>query len=164
MQTDPNWANFMVEASQNGIRRINLLDFGSCSQFDKTRFVDPYMEVIHSAAKKDREGIIRGSIKLGMLTGLENDKMTNAHCDSVMILGEPYRSEEPFDFGRQDTTKRIVELIPIMVQNRLKPPPIETYSLHRKMSGAFLACAKLRAKVNTKALSEEFYSKYQYGP
>ena len=57
--------------------------------------------------------------------------MINAHADAVMILGEPFNQEEPFDFGRQDTTKRIQNLIPVMMEHRLTPPPEEIYSLHR---------------------------------
>jgi len=33
--------------------------------------------------------------------------MEDAHVDAVMILGEAFRSDGPFDFGKQDTTRRI---------------------------------------------------------
>lgn len=54
-----------------------------------------------------------------------------AHSDAVLILGEAFRRDEPFDFGLQETTRRINELVPVMLQHRLTPPPDETYSLHR---------------------------------
>jgi aarF domain-containing kinase len=41
-----------------------------------------------------------------------------------------------------------------MLKNRLKPPPEEIYSLHRKFSGAFLMCIGLRAEVGTGRLYE----------
>lgn len=57
--------------------------------------------------------------------------METAHSDAVLILGEAFRRDEPFDFGQQETTRRINELVPVMLQHRLTPPPDETYSLHR---------------------------------
>jgi aarF domain-containing kinase len=46
-------------------------------------------------------------------------------------------------------------LIPLMIRERLAPPPEETYSLHRKLSGAFLLCARLGSRVPCKQLFAE---------
>ena len=48
-----------------------------------------------------------------------------------------------------------------LLQHRLTPPPEEAYSLHRKLSGAFLACIKLRAKVPCRQLFMDAYRDYQ---
>ena len=88
--------------------------------------------------------------------------MEKAHVDAVMILGEPFATNEPFNFAMQDTTRRIQSILPIMLNHRLAPPPEESYSLHRKMSGAFLLCAKLGAKIHCKELFDVVYSRYQF--
>lgn len=88
--------------------------------------------------------------------------MINAHADAVMILGEPFASNEPFNFQAQDTTRRIKELVPVMLRHRLSPPPEETYSLHRKMSGSFLLCAKLGASISCKPLFDAVWENYKF--
>ncbi len=88
--------------------------------------------------------------------------MEDAHTDAVLILGEPFSMNKEFDFAKQHTTKQINNLVPVMVKHRLTPPPEETYSLHRKLSGAFLLCAKLKANINCKALFDETYKNYKF--
>lgn len=88
--------------------------------------------------------------------------MEEAHCDAVQILGEAF-SDNVFDFGKQSTTARIQNLIPVMMKHRLTPPPEETYSLHRKMSGTFLLCTKLKARVDCKTIFENIWNNYRFG-
>lgn len=64
--------------------------------------------------------------RLGFFTGQESELMKKAHISAVLILGEPFFSQEPFDFSEQNITKRIHQLIPTMLKYRLTPPPQET--------------------------------------
>ncbi len=49
--------------------------------------------------------------------------MNEAHIDAVLILGEPFAKEENYDFEKQNITARIHALIPVMLRQRLTPPP-----------------------------------------
>ncbi|KAI8146127.1 ABC1 family-domain-containing protein [Fennellomyces sp. T-0311] len=150
MQTDPNWSNFFYNPSSG---QVELLDFGACREFG-TDFLSLYGRILKAAAAGDREGVWEFSEKLGFVTGYETAVMREAHIDSVMVLGEPFRKEAPdtFDFGVQTITGRVRDTIPVMLRHRLTPPPDETYGLHKKLSGAFLLCTKLGSKFDTKAV------------
>ncbi|XP_046579868.1 atypical kinase COQ8B, mitochondrial-like [Haliotis rubra] len=156
MQTDPNWSNFFYNPVTD---KLVLLDFGASREFDKS-FVDKYIKVIKAASVGDREKILSGSIDMGFLTGYETKVMMDAHVDAVTVLGEAFAVSEMFDFSTQSTTHRIQNLVPVMLKHRLTPPPEETYSLHRKMSGAFLLCTKLRCKVRCKSLFDQIWKDY----
>ncbi|EDW36569.1 GL22961 [Drosophila persimilis] len=144
MQTDPNWSNFLYDAPS---RRLMLIDFGS-TRFYKHEFIRNYRQVIISAAQNNRQGVLEMSREMGFLTGYETKQMEQAHVDAVMILGEIFRYDGDFDFGKQNTTERLAALVPTMVAHRLCPPPEEIYSIHRKLSGIFLLCARLNVRMN----------------
>lgn len=148
MQTDPNWTNFLYNRST---KKLELLDFGASREFPD-KFVEPYVELLIAASRNDRDACRELSIQLGYLTGHESAGMLKAHVDSILTLAEPFVESAPqiYDFNGQTVTDRVRNNIGLMLKERLAPPPEETYSLHRKLSGAFLLCARLRSKVKAR--------------
>lgn len=55
---------------------------------------------------------------------------------------------EEFNFHGTDITSKTKGLMPVIMKYRIKSPPPETYSLHRKFSGAFLLNIRLGSKIN----------------
>ncbi|XP_058270379.1 atypical kinase COQ8B, mitochondrial [Hemibagrus wyckioides] len=157
MQTDPNWSNFYYNAEED---KIYLLDFGACREYPEA-FTDDYIEVVHAASVGDRARVLQKSKDLKFLTGYEAKAFEEAHVEAVMILGEAFASSGAFDFSTQSTTRRIHNLIPVMLRHRLAPPPEETYSLHRKMAGSFLICSKLQAQIPCREMFLNIYNAYK---
>eukprot|EP00982_Pelagococcus_subviridis_P003765 28369-Pelagococcus_subviridis.AAC.1 len=61
-------------------------------------------------------------------------------------------------------TRKVAGLGKVMLKHRLKAPPEEAYSLHRKLSGCFLACMRLGARVDARRMLRETYEGYDFGP
>lgn len=86
--------------------------------------------------------------------------MLEAHLASLYALATPFRQQpggRPFPFGTRgrEITERVRAQIPVMLKNRLSPPPQETYSLNRKLSGIFLLCEALGSRVDARALLDK---------
>jgi aarF domain-containing kinase len=150
MQTDPNWTNFLYNARTN---KLELLDFGASRAYPE-KFISTYVRTLIAATRNDKKTCHDLSIELGYLTGMESKAMVDAHISSMTTLAEPFMLSSPdlYDFSNQTITDRVRALIPLMIRERLAPPPEETYSLHRKLSGAFLLCARLGSAVPCKQL------------
>ena len=156
MQTDPNWGNFLYDEVSD---RLYLIDFGAAKEYPPS-FVQEYMEMVRACAERDRQTVLDKSLSLGFLSGDEPPVMLKAHVESGFVVGEPFGHKDgPFDFGAHNRlTARVSQLGAVMLKHRQTPPPEEAYSLHRKLSGSFLACIKIKAKVPCRDL---FYNVYE---
>ncbi|WWC93078.1 uncharacterized protein L201_008043 [Kwoniella dendrophila CBS 6074] len=164
MQTDPNWANFLYSDTNNGSGQesIQLIDFGASREYTK-EFMDGWYRLLKSCLENDRQNMKEESLSLGYLTGEENDLMVEAHLDSMALVASPFSYSGKYEFDKQTITDSVRALIPIMLKHRLTPPPQETYSLNRKLSGAFLMCAKLGSNVDCQKLWKEVVGNYKQG-
>ncbi|KAK4179053.1 putative ABC transporter [Triangularia setosa] len=157
MQTDPNWTNFLYNQEAN---KLELLDFGASREYPDT-FIALYVQLLEASSRDDKAAVKDLSQELGYLTGHESKAMLEAHLTSVMTLAEPFMETAPevYDFRDQTITERVKAQIGVMIHERLAPPPEETYSLHRKLSGAFLLCARLGSRVRCRELFAEALQK-----
>ncbi|BBG98535.1 ABC transporter 1 [Prunus dulcis] len=152
MQTDPNWSNFLYDEAK---KTINLIDFGAARDYPKS-FVDDYLRMVLACANDDRGTVIEMSKRLGFLSGTESEIIR-------FCVGLPFSKPGGYDFRSSNITQSISNLGATMLRHRVTPPPDEAYSLHRKLSGAFLACMKLGAVVPCRELLLEVYEHYQFG-
>ncbi len=160
MQTDPNWANFLYDAET---RTLSLIDFGASRRYPKP-FVDEYLKMVRACGEGDDAGIVAASRKIGFLTGDESAEMVATHIQSAKIIGEPFGFKGAYDFRLGNISGRVAPLAGKMVHDRLAPPPMEVYTLHRKLSGAFLTLKRLGAVVDVNTMFKEITDEYVFGP
>ncbi len=158
MQTDPNWGNFLYDV---GTGTTYLIDFGSAREYSKS-FVDGYLRIVWASANQDTETLMAQSRLMGFLTGEENDIMLNAHKMSGFTVGEPFATEEKYNFGQSGITGRISEHGSHFLRHRLTAPPEEVYTLHRKLAGAYNLCIRLGANIKCRDLLEEIVENYEF--
>lgn len=102
------------------------------------------------------------SRRLGFLTGEEPEVMLDAHVQAAFIVGVPFAKPGGHDFRANNITHSVSNLGATMLKHRLTPPPDEVYSLHRKLSGAFLACIKIGAVVPCREMLFKVYEQYNF--
>ncbi|KDE02669.1 ABC1-A atypical protein kinase [Microbotryum lychnidis-dioicae p1A1 Lamole] len=155
MQTDPNWSNFLYDRDS---AKIQLIDFGATREYSDD-FVQKFRALLLAAVHEDETECLSVSRELGYLKGEESEDMVRAHLASLLALGVPFRSSSPtpfpFDNLGPAITSTIREHIPVMLKSRSRPPPTETYSLNRKLSGVFLLCERLGSHVNARGLLDD---------
>uniref|UniRef100_A0A0D9V099 ABC1 atypical kinase-like domain-containing protein n=1 Tax=Leersia perrieri TaxID=77586 RepID=A0A0D9V099_9ORYZ len=156
--TDPNWSNFLFDEPT---KKFNLIDFGAARDFPK-RFVDDYLRMVVACANRDRAGVLEMSRRLGFLTGEEPEVMLDAHVQAAFIVGVPFSKPGGHDFRANNITHSVSNLGATMLKHRLTPPPDEVYSLHRKLSGAFLACIKIGAVVPCREMLFKVYEQHNF--
>jgi aarF domain-containing kinase len=115
MQTDPNWGNFLYNV---GTRQTTLIDFGATREYSK-EFVDGYLRIVWASANRDEETLMAQSRRMGFLTGEENDAMLHAHKMSGFTVGEPFWTDEPFDFKGSEISTRMGEHTSVFLKHRL---------------------------------------------
>ncbi|MGB3796202.1 MAG: AarF/ABC1/UbiB kinase family protein [Alteraurantiacibacter sp.] len=152
MQTDPNFANYRV--AEDG-RRLVLLDFGAA------RTVSPqiarnYQRLLRAGLAGDKEEIAEAAIDAGFIS----HHAVQAHADSFDTIISEILNElskpGPFDFGDRAFVKTIREEGMAMAQDKATwhLPPAEILFIQRKISGTVLLAARLKARVDVRAMAE----------
>jgi aarF domain-containing kinase len=115
MQTDPNWGNFLYDI---GSGKATLIDFGATRSYSK-EFVDGYLRIVWASANRDEETLMAQSTRMKFLTGEENEMMLEAHKLSGFTVGEPFWSNESFDFRGSSISSRLSEHTSVFLRHRL---------------------------------------------
>jgi predicted unusual protein kinase regulating ubiquinone biosynthesis (AarF/ABC1/UbiB family) len=152
MQTDPNFANYLLEPETG---RPALLDLGAAREIPRqlSRF---YARLFRAALSKDREQLEHAAREIDFLPAEERRDRIEGLLDLILLVCEPLRTRGVYDFGSSDLAARAREAGFELAFGRgfLRPPPAETIFLHRKLAGTFLLCVRIRARFDARSLLE----------
>lgn len=150
MQTDPNFANYRY---QPNTKRLVLLDFGATRAVG-TATSDGYRRLLVAGLAGDRDGARDAAVAANFL-GAAAAERHRVFIDRMIdvILGELGRPGA-FDFGDRAFVATLREQAMTIAADRATwhLPPIDTLFVQRKISGTALLAARLKARVDVRAM------------
>jgi len=152
IQTDPNFANFLYNA-QTG--QLGLLDFGATRRYTGT-VTEAYRGLLGAALHQDRAAMAESAQAIGYFKDDIHARQRAAVMELFILATEPARTRGRFDFGASDLALRIRDagMALSFDQGYWHTPPADAVFLHRKLGGLYLLAARLRAKVDVRAILE----------
>jgi hypothetical protein len=132
---------------------LGLLDFGAARPVPD-HISAAYAEVFRAGMSSDHVRLRQVLGEIGFFIAGERADRIDALVDLFLIGCEPFRHRGPYCFATSDLPgrARAAGLELTVGKGFYRPPPAEILFLHRKLGGTFLLCARLGARVNTRAL------------
>ncbi len=143
VQTDPNFANFLVRESDSGPRLV-LLDFGASVEFDAA-FRTGYAKLLRAMASGDDARIIAEGIAFALLDARESAESKALFARMLATSVEPFAPHrQPFSFSDAGYTTRLRAAGEQLSRSlKYSPPPKRLIFLHRKLGGIFQLLKRL---------------------
>jgi len=150
VQTDPNFANYFYDAAT---RRVVLLDFGAARTYDAAT-VEAFRSLFTAGVRKDLRAADAAAAALGYYRPQLDQRRRGFVVDLVVQACEPLRHRGAYDFGASDLPARMHAAGLQMSKDKelWYAPPAEVLFLHRKIGGMYLLAARLRARVDIRAV------------
>ena len=152
MQTDPNFANYRHQPATG---RLVLLDFGAVREVSAaTR--EGYRALLAAGLAGTHDALRDGAVAAGFLGEAAVEKH-RASVDRILgaVLAE-FTRPGPFDFGDRSFVGPLREEARALAADRATwhVPPAAALFVQRKVSGTALLAARLKARVDVRALLE----------
>jgi predicted unusual protein kinase regulating ubiquinone biosynthesis (AarF/ABC1/UbiB family) len=153
VQTDPNFANYLVSPDR---RTLQLLDFGATRAYGPVRTA-ALRDMLAACIDGGDDDIAAAAHGVGYLGDDDPKGYREAIVALLRLATSPARVSGDYTFGSDDLARRMGEAV---VEMRLKQgysrlPPTEILFLHRKLGGLYLLLARLRARLPVARLTRE---------
>jgi predicted unusual protein kinase regulating ubiquinone biosynthesis (AarF/ABC1/UbiB family) len=153
MQTDPNFANYRYQPETG---RIVLLDFGATRDIEPET-ADGYRRLLAAGMAGDRDAVREAAVAEGFVNAAAADGH-RAEVDAMIdvVVREMTRAG-PFDFGDRGFVADLRDGGMGIAADKATwhLPPAATLFVQRKISGTALLAARLKARVDVRALVDE---------
>ncbi|NOH62380.1 AarF/ABC1/UbiB kinase family protein [Vibrio sp. RE88] len=150
VQTDPNFANYLYNPES---QKVVLLDFGATRAYSD-KISQGYQQAFKAVTNEDSHALDNALSQIGFFSQDIEKQQKEAILNLVEQACEPMLHDGEYDFGVSDLSMRLREAGTVlsMEKNYWHTPPADALFLHRKIGGLYLLAARLKAKVNVKAL------------
>lgn len=144
MQTDPNPANYLYQASTS---LLVLLDFGATREVTQD-VVSLYQKGLAAIALSDEDALRQTIRELGV--EVKPGSPAIELIVEICLLSSEAFEDTLFDFGASELARTLNEKGRGMARypGHVRPPPPHFVFFQRKLMGTFLLCRNLRARVN----------------
>ena len=156
IQSDPNFANYRYQPESG---QLVLLDFGAARRID-SRIADGYKNLIIAALAGDRDTVRQEAVAAGFVSAVAITR----HRDRIdamidVIIGKLNRPGK-FDFGDRGFVDPLRDqgMGVAADKSAWHIPPTDLLFVQRKISGMALLAARLKARIDVRALVAEHFS------
>ncbi len=154
MQTDPNFANYRYQPDTG---RLVLLDFGAARPVDPAT-VAGYRGLLTAGLSDDRAAIREAAVAAGFVSQAAVTRHGNRVDRMIEVIAGELNRPGPFDFGDRSFVGALrdegMEIAADKASWHL--PPTDILFVQRKISGTALLAARLKARVDVRALAEQY--------
>jgi predicted unusual protein kinase regulating ubiquinone biosynthesis (AarF/ABC1/UbiB family) len=150
VQTDPNFGNYLFDATTG---RIALIDFGATEAVTDER-VEQLRELGRALRADDVPRLEAAAMAAGFTAAVDPPAQTAGVIGLMRLAGEPLRHAGAYDFGVSTLFSRSFEQgrAQFFGEGYARTPPPDLLFLQRKFAGTFMLCTRLRAQIDLAAV------------
>lgn len=156
IQSDPNFANYRYQPETG---KLVLLDFGATRQVD-AKIADGYRQLIQASFNADRDAVRAEALATGFVSEIAVTRHRSRIDNMIDVVVRELARTGPFDFSDRRFVGVLSEQGMEVAADKAAwhIPPTDLLFVQRKISGMALLAARLKARIDVRALVEEQFA------
>lgn len=145
VQTDPNFANYLIDPEGG----IILLDFGAVKSF-APEFRSLYLSLLEAGYRQDDEKILHFGEKLGLVSRSDRMEAVELFISFMKdVLSYFQEQKNPMNFNNEEITQRLlITGWKLFKEQRISSPHADLVFLHRKLGGLFSLLKEMKVVID----------------